>query len=109
MSLITFQVACTYSIEAAFRYIEDSPIVRNKHRGFLLKRVGSKRRIYSQRDYDEYKWRYNEDEDEGVSDAFPIEIDEEESEPTMEQLPLLETPNPFTSVWRAEPPTKRRL
>lgn len=111
MSLVTFQVACTYFIEAAFQFIDDSPVVKNKRRGFLIKPAWSGKRIYSRKQY--YAWQESDEFDE---DNYSYADEEAETPPPEPEIILLPEPKPvytqdelFKSVWRASPPTKRRL
>lgn len=103
MSLITFQVACAYSFQAACQVADTIEMKRSKGRGVLFKRVGDKRRIYTVQEY--YQW-YGWQEYQAPPPEPPPAP---EPEAEMTQLPLLEAPNPFTSVWRSTPPSKRRL
>lgn len=102
MSLVTYQVDTVDTIEEAFEWAEAHGIVRNKKRGILIKKEGDKRRIYTWADYRYYfGWQH-------VPPPPPKPPD---PEPALTQLPLLEAPpaDPFKSVWRNEPPIKRRL
>lgn len=106
MSLVTFQVACTYSIEDAFRFMDESDFVRNKSRGFLIKKVGSKHRLFTVKD-----WQFWHGHEYEPQTPPPPKAEPEPPAPAVTQLPLLEAPpgEVFKSVWRERPPTKRRL
>lgn len=105
MNLVTFWIASAYSFNDAQQWVADNlQFTRNKKRGWLFKKLGSKRRIYSWDDWNEWA-----DTDEGVSDAFLRGEDEQEPEPLALPAPILEQGELFHDVWVSQPKIKRRL
>lgn len=107
MNPINFQVACAHSVEAAHAWVaENVHFTFSKKRGVLYKKVGSKFTIYSTK-YDEPRKRksYTPRKDRPPEPApEPLAL----PAPVLEQGELFSAET-FKSIWRKEPPTKRRL